>query len=112
MKRSLPYAQPPGCYGRAGQRNVRRLPVSKDEVERPAAADVGAGRAQVSEDAGANAARLFQRIGQDGEAEGVEGAVLDAAGGVAPITHLPVFDTALLMADRATHSVAARTAAI
>ena len=46
--------------------------LAQDQVERPAAPDVRAGRAQVGEEVGVGAAGLFQRGGQDSEACGVE----------------------------------------
>src|SRR5262249_33040434 len=47
----------------------------EQEVEGPATADVWARRAQVVEQVGSVAAALLQRVGQDGEADGVKGAL-------------------------------------
>src|SRR4051812_9498915 len=52
----------------------RRLFLAQDEVQRPAAPDVGAGRAQVGEDVGIGAAGVFKSVGEDGQS--VEGVVV------------------------------------
>src|SRR5262249_27017330 len=56
-----------GNWGGGLSAALRRLFLAEDEVERPATADVWAGRAQVGEDGLVGAAGILQRVGQDGE---------------------------------------------
>src|SRR5262245_48876667 len=62
-----------GCHEGGGEVRVRggvsgrALRLSQKEIEDPAAADVGAGAAQVAKDVGVVAAGFLQGVGQHGE---------------------------------------------
>jgi hypothetical protein len=70
---------------------LARSPLAQQQVHHPAAADVGAGATQVPQQVGVGAASLFEGVGQDREAGGVNvsrGQIAAVVGGTGEGHHL------------------------